>query len=132
MPQCLFVQHLSEERFPLLLRTFPFSDKLLFKGVDLLILLARTFAMFSLHSTDSTLTSLHFRTSCYPREMPSFPGKLVMCLVSTTFYKRRDIFSVPEKKSCTLREGIKKKSTFLGNSPKQQTPPTHRYGLGLT
>lgn len=43
------------------------------------------------------LTSLHFRTSCYPREMPSFPGKLVMCLVSTTFYKRREIFSVPEK-----------------------------------
>ena len=21
---------------------------------------------------------------------------------------------------------------FLGNSPKQRTPPTHRYGLGLT
>ena len=50
------------------------------------------------------LTSLHFRTSCYPREMPSFPGKLVMCLVSTTFYKRREIFSVPEKNSCTLSQ----------------------------
>ena len=43
------------------------------------------------------LTSLHFRTSRYPREMPSFPGKLVMCLVWTTFYKRREIFSAPEK-----------------------------------
>ena len=30
-----------------------------------------------------------------------------------------------------LREGIKK-SIFLGKSPKQRTPPTHRYGLGLT
>ena len=27
-----------------------------------------------------------------------------------------------------LREGIKKKSIFLGNSPKQRTPPTHRSG----
>ena len=26
----------------------------------------------------------------------------------------------------------KKKSIFLGNSPKQQTQPTHPYGLGLT
>ena len=26
----------------------------------------------------------------------------------------------------------KKKSTFFGKSPKQRTPPTHRYGLGLT
>ena len=25
-----------------------------------------------------------------------------------------------------------KKTIFLGNSPKQRTPPTHRYGLGLT
>ena len=26
----------------------------------------------------------------------------------------------------------KKNRFFLGNSPKQRTPPTHRYGLGLT
>ena len=33
----------------------------------------------------------------------------------------------------TIREGIKKKiDFFLGNSPKQRTPPTHRYSLGLT
>ena len=31
-----------------------------------------------------------------------------------------------------VREGIKKNRFFLGKSPKQQTPPTHRYGLGLT
>ena len=31
-----------------------------------------------------------------------------------------------------LREGIKKNWFFLGNSPKQRTPPTHPYGLGLT
>ena len=30
-----------------------------------------------------------------------------------------------------VREGIKKRFC-LGNSPKQRTPPTHRYGLGLT
>ena len=30
-----------------------------------------------------------------------------------------------------VREGIKK-SIFLGNSPKQRTPPTHRISLGLT
>ena len=32
----------------------------------------------------------------------------------------------------SLREGIQKNHFFLGNSPKQQTPPTHPYGLGLT
>ena len=32
-----------------------------------------------------------------------------------------------------IREGVQKKiDFFLGNSPKQQTPPTHPYGLGLT
>ena len=32
-----------------------------------------------------------------------------------------------------LWEGIQKKNRFfLGNSPKQRTPPTHPYGLGLT
>ena len=31
-----------------------------------------------------------------------------------------------------IREGIQKKLIFLGNSPKQRTPPTHPYGLGLT
>ena len=33
-----------------------------------------------------------------------------------------------------LRKGRhqKKNWLFLGNSPKQRTPPTHRYGLGLT
>ena len=31
-----------------------------------------------------------------------------------------------------LREGVQKIDFFLGNSPKQQTPPTHPYGLGLT
>ena len=32
-----------------------------------------------------------------------------------------------------VREGIIKKiDFFLGNSPKQRTPPTHPYGLGLT
>ena len=31
-----------------------------------------------------------------------------------------------------LREGIKKIRLFSGNSPKQRTPPIHRYGLGLT
>ena len=31
-----------------------------------------------------------------------------------------------------FRGGIKKIDFFLGNSPKQRTPPTHRYGLGLT
>ena len=36
------------------------------------------------------------------------------------------------RKSSVIREGIKKNRLFLGNSPKQRTPPTHRYGLGLT
>ena len=36
-----------------------------------------------------------------------------------------------EKKN-RFREGIKNRLFFLGNSPKQRTPPTHRYGLGLT
>ena len=69
------------------------------------LLLARTFAMFSLHSTDSANIA-SFPDFSLPREMPSFPGKLVMCLVWTTFYKRREIFSAPEKnrKSCTLRQ----------------------------
>ena len=31
-----------------------------------------------------------------------------------------------------LGKASKKKSIFLGNSPKQRTPPTHPYGLGLT
>ena len=32
-----------------------------------------------------------------------------------------------------FREGLQKKNRFfLGNSPKQRTPPTHPYGLGLT
>ena len=31
-----------------------------------------------------------------------------------------------------LREGIKKKSIYIGKSPKQRTPPIHRYSLGLT
>ena len=69
-------------------------------------LLARTFAMFSLHSTDSANIA-SFPDFSLPREMPSFPGKLVMCLVWTTFYKRREIFSAPEKKnrkSCTLSQ----------------------------
>ena len=30
-----------------------------------------------------------------------------------------------------IREGIKKNRFFLGKSPKQRTPPTHPYGLGL-
>ena len=60
------------------------------------LLLARTFAMFSLHSTDSANIA-SFPDFSLPREMPSFPGKLVMCLVWTTFYKRRKIFSAPEK-----------------------------------
>ena len=32
-----------------------------------------------------------------------------------------------------MREGVQKKiDFFLGNSPKQRIPPTHRSGLGLT
>ena len=31
-----------------------------------------------------------------------------------------------------LGKGSKKNGFFLGNSPKQRTPPTHPYGLGLT
>ena len=35
--------------------------------------------------------------------------------------------------SFELMEGVNWKNRFfLGNSPKQRTPPTHRYGLGLT
>ena len=30
------------------------------------------------------------------------------------------------------KRSIEKIDFFLGNSPKQRTPPTHRYGLGLT
>ena len=33
---------------------------------------------------------------------------------------------------CPLPKGSKKNQFFLGNSPKQRTPPTHPYGLGLT
>ena len=36
------------------------------------------------------------------------------------------------KQQNCLREGIKKIDFFLGNSPKQRTPPSHPYGLGLT
>ena len=32
----------------------------------------------------------------------------------------------------SIREGVKKNQLFLGKSPKQRTPPTHRYSLGLT
>ena len=32
----------------------------------------------------------------------------------------------------SIREGAQKNLFFLGNSPKQRTPPTHPYGLGLT
>ena len=42
----------------------------------------------------------------------------------------------PQKQHIMLlvpfREGVKKNRLFLGNSPKQRTPPTHRSGLGLT
>ena len=31
-----------------------------------------------------------------------------------------------------IREEVKKIDFFLGNSPKQRTPPTYPYGLGLT
>ena len=33
---------------------------------------------------------------------------------------------------CCLGKAPKKNRFFLGNSPKQWTPPTHTYGLGLT
>ena len=38
----------------------------------------------------------------------------------------------PSSLQSAIREGIKKIDFFLGKSPKQRTPPTHRYGLGLT
>ena len=31
-----------------------------------------------------------------------------------------------------IREGIQKKRFYLGLSPKQRTPPTHPYSLGLS
>ena len=39
------------------------------------------------------------------------------------------IFMVSNKR---VREGVKKNRFFLGKSPKQRTPLTHRYSLGLT
>ena len=38
----------------------------------------------------------------------------------------------PDNLNLTLGKGSKKNRLFLGNSPKQRTPPTHRSGLGLT
>ena len=48
---------------------------------------------------------------------------------------RRSALQVPRSTTDVrgnIREGVKKKSIFLGNSPKQRTPTTHRRGLGLT
>ena len=46
---------------------------------------------------------------------------------------RGDQTAVPSAQSGDVREGVQKKNRFfLGNSPKQRTPPTHPYGLGLT
>ena len=40
---------------------------------------------------------------------------------------------IAQKYEMTIKgRGQLKKSIFLGNSPKQRTPPTHRYSLGLT
>ena len=50
-----------------------------------------------------------------------------------TSYRKTDFFSTLSERIILLREGIKKEiDFFLGNSPKQRTPPTHCYGLGLT
>ena len=49
------------------------------------------------------------------------PSSLVEVLNLNPFYHNRRV-----------REGVQIKSIFLGNSPKQRTPPTHPYGLGLT
>ena len=40
--------------------------------------------------------------------------------------------SIPGHLMSSFREGVQKNRFFLGNSPKQRTPPTHPYGLGLT
>ena len=46
--------------------------------------------------------------------------------------RKADDWLKQDSKSVTIREGVKKIDFFLGNSPKQRTPPTHRISLGLT
>ena len=46
--------------------------------------------------------------------------------------RKADDWLKQDSKSVTIREGVKKNRFFLGNSPKQRTPPTHRISLGLT
>ena len=45
---------------------------------------------------------------------------------------QNNIFSFLFFSLICVREGVKKNRLFLGKSPKQRTPPTHRYSLGLT
>ena len=58
---------------------------------------------------------------------PGSPGRGVV-VVDVGLVVRQ----VARERGDNIREGVQKKSIFLGNSPKQRTPPTHRYGLGLT
>ena len=42
------------------------------------------------------------------------------------------LFMDQSRQEICIREGSQKKRNYLGLFPKQRTPPTHPYGLGLS
>ena len=62
-------------------------------------------------------------------------GKISRRPIYFAFASNRPIFAIYSillREACLIREGVKKNRLFLGKSPKQRTPPTNRYSLGLT
>ena len=81
-------------------------------------------------------------TLAFNIDTKSFPSLMNSPLsYDTEFYNRRSeshdclselVGGQISKEIFWLREAFKKKNRhFLGKSPKQRTPPTHPYGLGL-
>ena len=90
------------------------------KSLNAALMLMKPFCRYSYCSLSNILSSwCQYEALKYI----SFPTQVL--LIFAGFH--RNSFS----RQCRLREGIKK-SIFLGNSPKQRTPPTHPHGLGLT
>ena len=76
------------------------------------------------------LSPLASTGNCLPQESEQGSGRvrvflyhLACCWFHNCLRQKNNFF---------IREGVKKKRLFLGKSPKQRTPPTHRYSLGLT